>query len=144
MSLCVVLAGGAATVAGCGGGDSFSQTDVRRFAGTYNGTFTGVLMAPSPGAGQTVGGTFTAVVDNQGNVTGSVTQPGVGQFPVTGTVTSDGRVNVVAQPSANQTSTLSGTAVASGGQATLSGTFTTVNSGFTVVSGTFTGTRDDD
>jgi hypothetical protein len=146
LTLSAVVAGGAASLPGCGSGfndsqPNLSQTQVARFAGTYNGTFTGVIAAGLPGAGQTVGGTFTAVVDSQGNVTGSVSQPGIGQFPASGTVTSDGRITVVAQPGSGQRSTLTGNATANGNGFTLAGSFTTVSNGVTAVSGTFTGTR---
>lgn len=149
LRVCLALAcvGAVTALPGCGGGSSFFSTNVSQYAGTYFGTFSGVTAQGAPGAGQTVSGTFTAVADSAGKVTGSFTQSGLGTFPSTGTISPSGAITVTALIG-NQTASLNGKiTLGSGNQGTVSGIFTTTQQGttgqigMTLVRGTFSGTR---
>lgn len=141
LMLPVVLSCGVAVLPGCGGGNSGFINSPSRFAGTYSGTFSGATTQNSPQPGVPVSGTFVAVSDRNGNLTGTLSQPGVGVFPLSGTIDSDGRLSATAAVGTNQLATLRGTAVKSSNGYTLSGTFTTDFGTTTVVSGTVAGTR---
>lgn len=138
----VVLFCGIATVIlpGCGGGSSglSSQGSVADYQGNYAGTYTGLVQPGLEGAGSTVGGTFTATIAQDGTVTGTVTQPGAGTFPASGTVDRNGNVVITAPSSATENSTLTGK-ITNRKTGALAGTFTTTSGGVKAVVGTFEG-----
>lgn len=137
--LSVTLASGAAVLTGCSGSGSSSfraPAGVERFAGTYTGTFTGVISPGVPGAGSTVGGTFTAVINRQGNISGTLSQPGFPNLPITGTINDDGKINASANLTSGQVSTLTAELTLSNGGYDIDGTFVTKAGNVTVVTGT--------
>ena len=105
--------------------DSLAQSLVSAFCGTYVGTFSGDDM-----------GSFTAVVDENGNVSGSGNSVSVGSFTITGSVSSAGNIFFVAG-SVTTGATFTGVVTTQGA---VSGTWE--NSAFGE-SGTFSGSRQD-
>jgi hypothetical protein len=142
LALPALLSTGVALLPGCGGGNSgISTTTPARFAGTYNGTFSGTTTSKSPQPGVAVTGTFTAISDQNGILSGTLVQPGVGSFPLTGTIGNNGALLASATVGTSQVATLRGTVANKSGGYIISGTFTTNFGTTTVVSGTVTGTR---
>jgi FG-GAP-like repeat len=62
-----------------------TETDLQAFAGTYSGTFSG-----------DDSGTWTAIVDSTGNVTGSGAASAAGNFHISGNVTRSGAISFTA------------------------------------------------
>jgi len=111
------------------------------FAGTYNGSFTGT------GSSTGLNGTFTAIADNNGSITGVVTQPGLGTYTATGVVSRSGDMLILAvgalpgNPPQQFVSLLEGTATRNNNVVTASGRFETSRDGQQSGAGTFTATR---
>jgi hypothetical protein len=103
---------------GCSDDDN-GDGDVSQFAGTYRGTFTG-----------DDSGSFTVVVDNVGDITGTGRSNAIGRFIIDGTVESNGDVEFGITTTA---ATFSGRIFASG---VVSGTWENAGN-----RGTFRGTR---
>jgi len=117
LALPALLSTGVALLPGCGGGNSgISTTTPARFAGT-------------------------AISDQNGILSGTLVQPGVGSFPLTGTIGNNGALLASATVGTSQVATLRGTVANKSGGYIISGTFTTNFGTTTVVSGTVTGTR---
>lgn len=138
--LSVTLASGAAALTGCSGGGGSSSSipthGIGRFIGTYRGKFTGVVAPGIPGAGSPVSGTFTAIIGDHGNLTGTLKQSGFPDAPITGTIDTDGQINATADLSSGQVATLNGNLVLSSGVYVITGTFVTTSGGVTLVTGT--------
>lgn len=137
----VLLSTGVALLPGCGGGGSGIANTPARFAGAYQGTFSGKTTQKSPQPGVPVAGTFTAISDQSGTLSGTLVQPGIGSFPLTGTIANDGTLFATATVGTSQQATLRGNVANKSGVYTITGTFTTDYGNTTVVSGTVNGTR---
>ena len=133
----------ATTLAGCGGGSSSNDSGTRQFTGNYSGYFAGVTTSDA----SPVSGDFSATVANSGALTGTVSQPGLPNFPATGTINRFGELNATANgsvptvPPTNFVSTLVGTASRDAGDSIASGILSTTQNGNSAVFGRFVAVR---
>ncbi len=115
-----------------------AEATANPYAGSYSGSFDG-----GPG----IAGTFAVVADNNGAVSGTVTQPGIGTFLAVGAIDRVGNLSVRAistfpgNPNIVLLSTLTGKATTTNGAVAATGTFVTTANGQQNASGTFTGKR---
>jgi len=139
LGVALSLAGAVVALPGCGGGGGNSiPVDVSQYAGTYNGTFSGVVSQGFPYAGQTVTGTFSAIADSAGNVTGTFTQADIGTQSASGRVSAGGKIFVTA-PYNGTTATLTGSITGNAGILSASGSFTTTQGPAVIIRGSFSG-----
>lgn len=118
---------------GCSGGRS-SSPSASVFAGDYNGNFLGRTLQ-----GDFVNGSVDGIVSRDGRFEGTISQPGLGSFPATGTVDSAGNVNATATGN-GFTSDFTGKVTRTNGVNAIEGTFSTNQGGISnAVEGVFTG-----
>lgn len=143
----LMIAGGAVTVLACaggGGGDEIGPKnhEFRRFAGSYTGSTSGTVAPGHANAGKTIpDATLSFSINGHGHIDGTLTSPEFGEAPLTGTASSDGKLDVTVTIREGAICTLQGSVGSFLGGYKAAGVFATTQAGKKLDSGQFLATR---